>query len=130
MLVADNEPVVFFVLIVDARGDESEFIQVKAHPRSTLASLLSDMKNPSKEPSELLKRISRRSNFYTLIDPFEYNDEKPPDVRLVMASLHDENKYTCVPHNKTVKKIAKDFIMDFVYLVIVDVPGKFRELFT
>ena len=116
------------VLVVDR--EESEFIQVKAHPRSTLPSLLSDMKNPSNEPSELLMRISRRSHFYTVIEPFEYNDEDPPDVRHVMASLHDENKYTYVAHNKTVRRIAEDFIMDFVYLVIVNVPGKFRELFT
>ena len=46
------------------------------------------------------------------------------------TSLHDENKYTYVAHSKTVRRIAEDFIMDFVYLVIVNVPGKFRELFT
>lgn len=120
----------FIVQVVDARGEESEFIQVKTKPRSFLASLLGEMKSPVNEPSELLKRISRRCKFYTLKDPFEYDDENPPDVRQVMASLQDETKYTNVGHNKTVKRIAQNFIQDYLYLVIVDVPGQFRELFT
>lgn len=128
--MADNKLVKFFVQIIDSTGEESEFIQVRTEPGSSLASLLAEMESPVNEPSELLKRISRRCKFYTLKDPFEYDDENPPDVRQVMASLQDENKYTNAGHNKTVKRIAQNFISDYLYLVIVDVPGQFRQLLT
>jgi len=111
-------------------GEESEFIQVKAKPRSSLASLLGEMKSPLNKPSELLKCISRRCNFYSLKDPIEFNNGNPPDVCQVMASLHDEEKYTNIGHNKTVKRITQNFIKDYIYLVIVDVPGQFHESFT